>query len=279
MGRVHTLQMSRELAAQYGRQAVEILRVGHYVAPSGRRIEITGLLERSVRGTVSYPPTSTLPTFREGHHRTEIEIENDTTLAAARRLLASGHRPVVLNFASATHPGGGFLSGARAQEEYLARSSGLYACLRDHPMYEFHLALADPLYTNYAVYSPDVPVFRADDGNLLEQPYTVGVITCPAVNARALDPVRRPEIAPAMWARILKVLAIGVLHGHDAIVLGAWGCGAFGNDGDEIAGLFRKALEDNFRGAYRRVVFAILDTSAEKRFIAPFQRAFGIRAR
>ncbi len=61
-----------------------------------------------------------------------------------------------------------------------------------------------------------------------------------------------------MWSRILKVLAAGVHHGHDSIVLGAWGCGAFGNRSSEIAPLFRKALEASFRGAYRRVAFAIV---------------------
>ena len=55
-----------------------------------------------------------------------------------------------------------------------------------------------------------------------------------------------------MWPRILKVLSIGVKHSHDSMVLGAWGCGAFGNDSDEIAALFCRALERNFKGAYRR---------------------------
>ena len=60
-------------------------------------------------------------------------------------------------------------------------------------------------------------------------------------------------------------------------MLDAWGCGAFGNDGAEIAPLFRQALEENFRGAYRQAIFAVLDRSQEKRFIGPFQRAFGSR--
>jgi uncharacterized protein (TIGR02452 family) len=73
-----------------------------------------------------------------------------------------------------------------------------------------------------------VPVFQTDDGvELLEEPYPLGIITSPAVNAAKLDAARHGEIAPAMWQRIVKVLAIGVLHGHDSIVLGAWGCGAF----------------------------------------------------
>ena len=231
--------ISRDLAAQYGKEAVGIIEVGEYRAPSGRTVRIADLLERAVQATTSYPPESAISETATGDNQTVIEVENETTLAAAQRLLQSGHNPVALNFASATHPGGGFLSGARAQEEYLARSSGLYACLKNNPMYEFHRSNYDPLYSNYAIYSPRVPVFRSDDGLLLEEPYCVAIITSPAVNASQLDPARRSEIKSAMWRRILKVLSIGVLQEHDSIVLGAWGCGAFGNDSSEMARLFR----------------------------------------
>jgi len=237
-------------------------------------IHIADLLEQAIHGTVSYPPAAELPNIGGGSHDTKIEVVNETTLSGVQRLMATGRHPAALNLASATHPGGGFLGGARAQEEYLARSSGLYACLRGNPMYSFHRACHDPLYTNYVIYSPGVPIFRGDDGALLEEPYTVGIITSPAVNAAVLDPQRRAEIGPAMWERILKVLAVGVAHGHDSLVLGAWGCGAFRNDGHEIAGLFAKALGESFRGAYRHVVFAIVDWSHERKFIAPFERVF-----
>jgi uncharacterized protein (TIGR02452 family) len=267
-------RIPRELAAQYGQEAVQIIRDGAYRAPSGALVSIAGLLERSTVGTTSYPPDVALPQTQVGDYRTRIEIANETTLAAVQRLRASGHHPAALNFASATHPGGGFLSGARAQEEYLARSSGLYACLRAHPMYAFHRARHDPVYTNYVIYSPEMPVFRGDDGTLLETPYTVGIITSPAVNAGALPRDRHAEILPAMWTRILKVLAVGLRHAHDSIVLGAWGCGAFGNDSHAIAQLFQKALAENYRGAYRTVIFAILDWSPEQRFIGPFRRVF-----
>jgi uncharacterized protein (TIGR02452 family) len=271
-------RISREQAAEYGEHAVLIIEQGYYTAPSGARVELAGWIESSVRGTRSYPPGETLPGSFTGQFQTQVEVVNETTLSAGRRLLTAGHRPALLNFASATHPGGGFLTGARAQEEYLARSSALYACLREDAMYEFHRARHDPLYTDYVLYSPDVPVFRADDGSLLEEPYCVAMITSPAVNADALlwhQPRRRAEIGPAMWTRILKVLAAGARHGHDAMVLGAWGCGAFGNDPAEIAGLFRQALDVNFRSAFARVVFAVLDWSAGERTIGPFREAFG----
>jgi uncharacterized protein (TIGR02452 family) len=231
-------------------------------------------LDRAVRDTVAYPPDVTVPVQASGPNRTTIEVKNETTLSAAMRLLASGYKPAVLNFASATHPGGGFLSGARAQEEYLARSSGLYACLENNAMYRFHRGRHDSLYTDYVIYSPDVPVFRSDDGVLLDNPYAASIITSPAVNAKRVHPERRTEILTAMWSRILKVLSVGRLHSHNSIVLGAWGCGAFGNDPSEIAKLFRRALEENFKGAYERVVFAIVDWSTERRFIGPFQNVF-----
>jgi uncharacterized protein (TIGR02452 family) len=269
-------KISRELAADYGRQAVRITESGEYLAPSGRVVNVSQLVKRSIDGTVSYPPGQPFQESARGNYQTKISVENMTTLETAHRLISEGRRPAVLNFASATDPGGGFIGGARAQEEYLARSSGLYACIRDNAMYSFHRSRRDPLYTNFAIYSPDVPVFRSDDGRLLDEPYTVGIITCPAVNAKRVDFKRKNEIGPAMRLRILKVLSIGVKHGHDSIVLGAWGCGAFGNDGHDIAKLFHRALEQNFKGSYRQVVFAIVDRSGDRKFIGPFQNAFKV---
>jgi uncharacterized protein (TIGR02452 family) len=60
-------------------------------------------------------------------------------------------------------------------------------------------------------------------------------------------------------------------------VLGAWGCGAFGNDGDQIAGLFRQALEDHYQEAFDHVLFAITDWSEDEKYIGPFLRTFGGR--
>src|SRR5919197_1263369 len=142
---IFNAQISREQAAAYGRQAVDILQAGHYQPPSGRVVRIADLVEQAVQGTRAYPPETTLPDTHRGPHHTLVEVTNETTLAAVHRLRTAGHHPVALNFASATHPGGGFLTGALAQEEYLARSSGLYACLRDQPMYRFHQARYDPL--------------------------------------------------------------------------------------------------------------------------------------
>lgn len=269
--------ISRERAAALGRETLDILHAGRYTSAGGRVVPVADLVRRAAEGTESYPPDRRLADTKAGDFQTVIGVANETTLAAARRLAGEGRRVAALNFASARHPGGGFLSGARAQEESLARSSGLYACLNGNSMYAFHQARKDALYTDYALYSPDAPVFRDDEDSLLDEPYPVSFITSPAPNAKVVlerDPSRRREVRDATWRRILKVLAIAAGHGHDTLVLGAWGCGAFGGDSREVAGLFKEALTHNFRGAFERVAFAVTDWSPERRFIGPFEAAF-----
>lgn len=271
------IKISRAAAAELGRQTVSIVDQGWYETPACRRVEISALVRAARNGTVAYPPDAQLADVAAGRFETQIDVRNETTLDAARLLLENHDDVVILNFASAKHPGGGFLNGARAQEEYLARSSALYACIRDQPMYRYHAERPDPFYSDYCIYAPRVPIIRDDAGELLEEPYAVSVITAAAVNARHVPTNRRSEISPTMRRRIERVLTIGRIHGYEAIVLGAWGCGAFGNDTPMIAQLFFDALQGTFRGAYRHVKFAITDWSEERRFIGPFEDRFSTK--
>lgn len=269
--------MNRARAAQLGHETVAICRAGYYLSPAGKRVDIDQALRGAVGATVCYPPEFPLPDSQTGPHDTVVEVLNESTLMAGCRLQREGFRVCALNFASAKNPGGGFLNGARAQEESLCRSSGLWFCLHGKDMYQHNRAHRSCLYTHHAIYSPDVPVIRTDNGDLLDEPWPCSFITCPAVNAGVVlrdDPSARPVIRKVMAERTARVLAIAARHGQEALVLGAWGCGVFKNDPAEIAELFQQALTQDFRGAFRKVVFAILDWSDEHHFIGPFQRAF-----
>ncbi len=269
------VRIPRDLARRLGEEAVEVARRGRYALPSGGiEVVIDAEIGHAVANTVHYPPDHAHQDPRPGEADTEFEVTNETTLSAARRHLSRGLRPVALNFASATSPGGGFLHGARAQEEYLCRSSTLHACLLSSPMYALHRALGDPLYTDAMSYSPDVPVFRGDDHAPVPDPWKLSIITSAACLATEVPGLDRPKIAPVMWSRMLKVLSVAQRHGHDSLVLGAWGCGAFGNDGHLVAGMFRQALTREFKGAFRSATFAIVDSTPEGRFISPFRKAF-----
>lgn len=188
---------------------------------------------------------------------------------------------VLLNFASARNPGGGFLGGARAQEEELCRCSGLYRALLTQPTYyEVHRVNRSVLYTDHLIYSPRVPFFRvAADAPLLDDPFLPSVITAPAPNAGAIQrnqPELTVRIAATFERRWANVLATAERHGHQTLVLGAWGCGAFRNDPSLVAHAARRVLEsERFAAVFRRVVFAIPDSGRQSsRNLEVFRSAF-----
>ncbi|GAA2414946.1 TIGR02452 family protein [Actinomadura vinacea] len=263
-----------------------ILDRGEYRAPSGRTVQIADDLERSVSGSVLYTPGrldlllagTGSGSAAEPGVETRFEVTEETTLAAALRLRASGEVPFALNFASAKNPGGGFLNGAHAQEEGLARSSGLYASLRaKREYYDFHRQQGDLLYSDHMIYSPAVPVFRDDAGRLLEEPYPVAFLTSPAPNRGAVrDPEKAARIPAVLRERARKVLAVAAEHGHSRLVLGAWGCGVFQNDPHEVAIVFAEALRPGgeWAGAFEQVVFAVWDTAKGAPRHTAFQEVF-----
>ena len=266
-----TLDIERHRAVALGRETLAVLVRGDYVAPSGRTVTIRGLVGDAVARKVSLPPGAALPARPAPVGMRLISVENDTTLSVARRLAADG-RTLALNFAASTHPGGGFLNGARAQEENLTRSSGLYSTLEGDPFYDHHRHLGDAAASDWTILSPDVPVFREDDGTFLEQPWLCTILTCAAPVASRL-PGR--DLTPLLRGRIERILAVSAGSGCRALVLGAWGCGAFKNDGRTVATLFRDALAGPYRDAFETVAFAITDWSPERRFLGPFRDAFG----
>ena len=271
-------KIPREFANKMGREAMQIIELGLYATPTSRPVDLAAAIASAVARTTHLPPDHRHTFPRAGDHATVVEVTEATSLTAAFRHHEAGLRTVVLNFASPTVPGGGFLAGERAQEEYHCRSSALFACQLDGPMYAFHLQQANALRSDAMIYSPDVPVFRGDDHQLLEQPFKVAFISAAACDAREVGPLDQAKIPGAMGARIVKLLSAAQANGHDALVLGAWGCGNFANDPALIAELFRQALEGPFRGAFRRVTFAIVDATSDRRCLNQFRLALTPKA-
>ena len=228
-----------------------------------------------------YSPDDTRPPNEDRRSLpTAFEVVKETTFNVLARLGGNGGHVGCLNFASAKNPGGGFPTGAQAQEEALARSSALYQCLLKAPQYfERNRANRSLIYLDLLIYSPLVPFFRNDDGVLLERPILASVITAPAPNAGAVmqnEPQNAGAIEPALRRRAEFVLRVASAHKIEHLVLGAWGCGVFRNDPRMVAAIFADLLKpaSKFAGAFPHVVFAVFDRSEGETTYRAFAEVF-----
>jgi uncharacterized protein (TIGR02452 family) len=280
--------MNQKQRIEIANTTMKILDDGYYINRNLQRVDIKEVLTKAGDGGILYKPEdfTALYSLRDhvsreaGKFETIVEVTGETTLQAIERLKDEPDAVVCLNFASAKNPGGGFLNGSKAQEESLARSSGLYPCLALRSMmYTVNRNYDSCLYTDHMIYSPAVPFFKNDDGDLLDNYYTCSVLTVPAVNAGVVmqqEPQNAELIEPTMLARTEKLLSIALVKGYKTLVLGAWGCGVFRNKPEMVAECFRYHLCDNptFKGAFKKVVFAVLDFSEEQSMILPFKERF-----
>lgn len=208
-------------------------------------------------------------------HQTVIQVLNCTTIEALRNV-ENGANVGILNFASAKNPGGGFMGGASAQEESLARSSSLYASLaKDMTMYTYNRHQNSLLYSDYMIYSPDVLFWFDDDGNVINKPLKAAVITSPAPNKGAMLQHNKSdelvEIEAVFKVRIEKVLSLAVLNNIDTLILGAWGCGVFRNEPKDVARYFKEVINSKFKNSFKQIIYAVYDSSEKKQNFLAFQ--------
>ncbi|KAF3887480.1 MULTISPECIES: TIGR02452 family protein [Nostocales] len=283
---------SREKRAVIAQETLEIIKRGHYQNLLGETINIKEACLAAKTSSIHYSETMFKKVFaqrdnilktKKSLNAISFTVSNETTLHAASRLVNDEgiEKVLCLNFASAKNPGGGFLNGSQAQEESLARATALYPCIAQMTqMYDTNRNLGSSLYTDDMIYSPGVPVIRDDNDELLNQPFLVSILTVPAVNAGAVrQKGKRSEIASiesTMLARTEKLLSVAAIHDYKVLVLGAWGCGVFKNNPQNVAEYFYHHLVENpnLNGFFEKVVFAVLDKSKDEYIITPFHTTF-----
>ncbi len=203
----------------------------------------------------------------------QVVVTKQRSLEAAASYVTEGLRTAVLNFASANSPGGGVQSGASAQEESLCRVSTLYPCLRDKRMWDLfyspHRKTQNPLHNDDIIYTRDVVVVKDDDYNLLNEQFKVDIITCAAPNLREepsniYNPydgtdgqyVSSEQLLRLHEQRGRKILGAAAQNGAEALILGAFGCGAFRNDPQIVARAYKNILPD-YLHYFKTIEFAV----------------------
>ena len=215
-------------------------------------------IEKCVKGTKIYDDQ-----LEFQHHRMErmpiVELVATDSVSA---VFDADHenKVAVLNFASYKNPGGRFLDGSKAQEECLCHESYLYNVLKEFEdsYYKQNAKMLNKaLYTNRALYSPNVEFFRDDKTAMAD------VITCAAPNytpGKRYHSVTPLENKQALESRIAYVLNIANDNDADTLILGAFGCGVFSQEPEMVAKMFLEKL-DNY--SFTKVVFAVPDKESD----------------
>ncbi len=192
---------------------------------------------------------------------------------------------LVLNLANPVNPGGGVRRGAKAQEEDLCRKSSLLLSLEStdaSKYYNYNRSLHTYMGSNAIIVTPKVEIFKDENGDLLEDSVIVAVMTCAApCLTNGMEGLSHQQYEEMVYNRIYGMLRCAAYMGYKNLVLGAFGCGAFGNDAKLVSDLFYKALKEfNFDGMresdmFRRIDFAVLSRDPEQYNFKEFYRNFG----
>lgn len=246
------------------------MQQGYYYNQGQKKVNFPD--ERTlVTDTKFYDSPQTVHHILTMSSETIVKVENIDCLLAAEKLLNQGYHPAVLNMASRQNPGGGVQNGSGAQEENLFRRTNLFQSLYHFAPFASNFGLPKskhqyPLDRNFGgIYTPHATVFRGTEQDgylLLDTPYQMSFIAVAGINRPALASPERiaPELVEPVKNKIRTIFRIGLLHGHDSLVLGALGCGAFRNPPSHIARLFHEVMEEKeFKNKYRLLLFAILD--------------------
>ncbi len=259
---------------------------GLVITPTGTRYAIGESVDRCLMSTQYYSHEkmkklrrnfetegATLPDFE-----TVTEFKNAYIVDAIFDTVKNNPVETIaaLNFASSKNPGGGWSSGAVAQEESLARSSALVQSLQLEDCLPFY-STANQKTKSFAheeqlrnglIYSHGVPFFVGQDEKFCEPVYC-SVISCAAVNRNSKlvkTHLNGQQVEEFMNIRIRNVLAIALHMNVSTLLLGAWGTGVFGNDVGMIARLFWININQTYRNCFNKVIFAIPDAETLQDF-------------
>ena len=212
-----------------------------------------------------------------GNKPIQITLRNQDTLEAAFELhqhRKENEKPVlILNFANPHRPGGGIRSRPGTQEEHLCVKTTVLCSLETEEAWHFYQTNLDcgtQAQTDTILFSPNTMVIRNPDLSLREDPFPVAVMTVSAPIASRMEESELPNLGNILARRIHGMLRAAAAEGYTHLVLGAWGCGNFGNDPELVARLFC----DNLMGSFEEVAMAVFDNSEDQYRYSCFAKYF-----
>ncbi|CAF1043805.1 unnamed protein product [Rotaria sordida] len=233
------------------------------------------------KSKLSYGTKTSASILKIPYASTSVKVVDQDCLIIYQKLVSEGRRPLLLNMANQTNPGGGYRKGDGAQEENLFRRSNYYQSLDveiadDDASERLHcndkcelkpILKRDSFYPMDefgAIYTTDITVFRQIEANgyaFMRSPlYNVSAIAMAAYREPKLKNNKTLEnkFAITTKKKIENIFAIAYHHKHDCLVLSAFGCGAFKNPPSHIASIFKSVIYQ-YAGFFNAIYFAIVD--------------------
>ncbi|MBR5974541.1 MAG: TIGR02452 family protein [Clostridiales bacterium] len=225
----------------------------------------------------------------------EVSVTRERSFESAMRLSKEnpGAKIAVHNFANAFHPGGGVTGGSSAQEECLCRTSTLYPVINSHRMrssyYKHHYDLNTPRASDSLIYSEGILILKTDEDlprrMARENWVTVDVITLAAPDLRQKSNRYEPLVGDGTYMkdaelfeyhvkRANHMLTCAAAKGANILVLGAFGCGAFENNPNIVAGAYKSVLA-GFPPVFDKIVFAVFCSPRSSANYDAFKKTLG----
>lgn len=280
---------ARDVRKNVYKNNFEVFEQWGYVASSGKEVSLSDK-QKMLDATKVYREAFSVEGVPSVTDSTNKYLKDVGSVEAGKELLDRGFNPAVLNFADAYQACGMYNIGSNAQEESLCRVSTL-----SQTLYQYYNKLwsnkvevvlrpqpAYPMDINFGGIYSKVTVFRDGPSSgfaFREEPFDIGIISVAALNLCHPRPGKKTitnhEYATedknnpltedgklVMLNKIRTIYRIALDNEHDSLVLGAWGCGVFKHNPEQIAEMFLKILEEpEFKNKFKEVCFAVLGES------------------
>lgn len=253
---------------------LQTLQAGYYINSQGKKISLN--FQPSI-DSLSLEAHDGGNSVRKGNFQTTLFLDHMDCLTVTRDLAERGLNPIVLDAASDGHFGGGYKTGAAAQEENMCRRSGL--CFAVDPTQSKQKKDFYPLSKHgehAGLYVSNVPVFRGEEAEgypYLDTPFETAVAVMAAYNFneqhnsqlklkfnQQTNELFIPEPqATETKNKLRTILHMAVQKGHESIVLMPLGCGAFRNPPKHVSGMLMDLITEEFPNSFKEIHISIID--------------------
>ena len=198
----------------------------------------------------------------------QVLIKCDDMISYVQTLRIPNWKIGILNMANARIPGGGFISGARAQEEALCSRTDLYIGLL------FAQQMGNyPLDIGHSFVIDGVNILLDNNFKFIQNNKRLAIISAAARHysseSEAYTDKQMKDIMVQNW---LSIIYAGSIANVDELVISALGCGAFNNPAEEVARQLFNALTICVPGNIKKISVIIFDDHNGKRKGGNFER-------